>query len=196
MTYEPPLKRPGDPSDATGAAGASLVNLQAKSGPIQRLVTGIATSGEAGRAARELEATRVAAEVSIGKIAIAVAATKIKTALVARNMPAIGALAAAVGSATAAVDMSLTNGAAANAAAHIANRHRNLSVLEDLKATGKMDEAEAEVLRGHLESDLADDIGSSRRRMTQAKTAVSILHDHALSHIEAARIDPGAPSVA
>ncbi len=170
-------------------SGASVVNLRDKAGPLQRMVTGLAVSGKAGKALRELEAARVEAEVSIGKTAIALAATKIRTALVARSMPQIGALASALNSATSAVDMALTNGAAASVAAHLQNRADNRTVLASLEANGKLTTEEGQVLHGFLEEDLGEDVRRSRDRMADAKLAVKALHSHALGNIQAARVN-------
>jgi hypothetical protein len=176
----------GKPPHHEHGAG-SVAALRNRIGPVQRFITGMAVSDEAGRGLRRIEAERVAAEVKIAETAIALNTTKICAALVARSMPAIGSLTTTLNTNTSAVDASLTSACAGDVASHILNRHHNRAAIREFEQAGQLTGEEAHVLTEQLESDLATDVERSRRRMADAKVAVEHLHDKALSGIESAR---------
>lgn len=169
------------------SGGGSIVALYEQAGPLQRLVTGIASSAGAGRALRQVNSARIAAEASISQTAVAIAATRMRTALVARAMPSIGSLATSLNCATTAVDQSLTNACAANVLSHLVNRQHNRAHVSGLEQSGVVDSDEAAELLSFIDADAAGDARRARDRMGQAKEAVGQLHDCALANIESAR---------
>jgi hypothetical protein len=167
--------------------GRAVLALRDRIGPLETLRTGRAISREAGRALREIESLKAAAAVRIAETAITSDTTKICAAIAARAMPSIGALTTALNTSCAAVDASLTTSCAADVVGHITTRTRNRASIESLVSVGQLCAEEASILTGGIENDFADDVERSRIRMKAAKTAVSRLHNHALSGIESTR---------
>ena len=171
------------PDEVNDVASGSLVALRDRIGPVRKVLTGIAVSGEASRALRSLEIERIGAERQIARTAIAVGTAKVCSALVARSMPQIGALTVKLNAATSAVDATLTSGCAAEVVSHILSRSQNLKEVAGLRANGHIEETEEKALVDMLESDLADDVERARVRKAAAKEGVTKLHAHALGGI-------------
>lgn len=167
--------------------GNELSNLREGLGPIKSIGIAIATSRAKGEALKMIEVEKARSEANIILTDMKLAEAKIRSALVGNAMPAIGALTIRINAATAAVDQSLTNGAAAEVFTHLSNRQDNINIANELHANGKITREEADVVVSFAESDAAEDIRRSRTRMEASKEAVGSLHEFSVKGIADAK---------
>jgi len=121
----------------------------------------------------------------LGVRAIRLTEAALSASLLARTMPAIGALTIQANAATAAVDQSLTNGAEAEYYTHMNNRSNNMALTQSLHQAGKINGDELTVLMNMADEAAVADIQRSHERMLKSKETVAVLYDFTLQGIEA-----------
>ena len=167
--------------------GTELASLRQKTGMFRQFGVSLAKSKAASEALKTIELEHVRAEANIALTGLKLSEVSIRSSMIGNFMPSIGALTTRLNAATTAVDQALTNGAAAEVYTHLSNRAANNKMTNELHSSGKISKDEAEVLNSFAQADATDDIESSRRRMTEAKEAVSSLHSFALKGIADAK---------
>lgn len=171
----------------TGEAETSINDLKEKTGPLKKIDVMLARSKNAGNAIITIEREKIKSETNIALTSLKLGEATIRSALVANAMPQIGAITTQVNMRTTAVDQQLTNGCAAQTYTHVSNRDANVKTVKSLQSDGKINAEEAEAIISFLMNDAAEDIRASRKRMLQAKEAVSALHEFALTGIAKAK---------
>lgn len=169
------------------ASSSDLTNLREKAGFIGRLNASGETKKAAAAALQAVQVGQVQAEKNIQLTSLKLAEASILTSMVGNALPAIGALTVRVNAATTAVDQALTNGAMAETYTHLKNRGANIALAKELRTNAQISIEEEEVIVSFAQADAAQDIQSSRQRMSEGKEALGALHKCALGWIAAAK---------
>lgn len=173
----------GQTIDMSLADSSDLSTLRQKTGILKKIDVAFATSHAAGKGLKAVQIGQVEAETNIALTGLKLAEAAILTSMLANAMPAMGALTTRVNAAITSVDQALTNGVMAEVYTHLRNRAQNIGLATELRASGTITPDESEVIASFAQADAASDIQRSRERMTDAKAAVSALHEFALKGI-------------
>lgn len=162
-----------------------IAALQNKTRFFKKLSVNRDVSSQAGDGLAQLLKGQVDSQTRLGLRAISLTEAGLSASLLARTMPAIGALTIQANAATCAVDQALTNGAHAEHFTHMKNRSNNIKLTKSLQQAGEIASEECSVLVNLADEAAVADIQRSHERMLKSKQTVDALYDFTLQGIEA-----------